>query len=200
MRSLGTGFRNSIESRANTELLLVFAQITHVNLGAPVRVVTEDVNGFSQTSNGKIVNYNWNGYNPTYPSPGSSSGDPRNLYLGCPFSFTLLTDDDQPPRAKITMPNIDRRIVQTVLALTSPPRFRMTMLRFSDWVPGVYDANNALSPVATPEVEYDADYLTLKNFTGDELVLTADITTFDIADEPCPAIRTTQDRCPMLYL
>jgi hypothetical protein len=197
-RPIGTGFRNSIEAQANTELLLIFVQISHPNLGAPIRVVSEDINGISY-ANTKIVNYNWNGYNATFPIPGSSSGDPNHLYLGCPFSFTLLTDGDAPPTAKVSVQNVDRRIGQSVLSLTSSPTFRMSMLKYSDFVAGTYDTNNALSPSGSPEVEYDAPYLFLKNISGDEAVLTADITTFDVANEPCPSIRTTQDRCPGLY-
>lgn len=180
MRTITTGFRNSVENQANTELMLIFALVQ--GAGEPIRIVTEDQNGCS-VANGKIVNYNWNGA----------------LWLGCPFILTFLSDDDKPPTAKFSIQNVDRRIGQWIKALPiQSPQISFFLLKYSEWVAGVYDSNNALSPSGTPTVEETAAYLFLRNVSvGDDLV-TADVGTFDIANEPCPYIRTTQDRCPGL--
>lgn len=181
MRSISTSFRNSLEDRHNPELILVFATISHPNLYEPIRVVCEDVEGVSYNANG-IINYKWNG----------------DLYYGCPFSFSLLTDDEQPPRSKLTIHNVDRKIGQAILAIDSSPRFRFSILKSSDFGSS-YDSDNARTPTGTPEIEYDADYLYLRDVSGDQSVITADIVTFDIENEPCPALRATQDVTPCLY-
>lgn len=182
MRVLSTTFRNKIQAQHNDELILVFAVVTHPQLTKPVRVVTEDIEGVSYHTNGQIINYKYNG----------------DLYQGCPFTFSLLTDDENPPRSKVSIINVDTKIGRTIRLLTSPPRFRFTVLKYSDFSPTV-DSDNARSPTGTPTVEYDANYLFLRNVVGDDMVITADITSYQIADEPCPAIRTTQDRTPALY-
>ena len=182
MRVLSTSFRNSLEARFNDELILVFAVITHPVLTEPIRVVVEDINGISYGPNAEPINYNLDGH----------------MHYAIPFTFQLLTDDEQRPRTELSIMAIDKRIPEAILAIPDSPSFAFSVYKSSDWG-DVLDANNARSPLATPHREYYASYLELQNVQGDELQVTADVVGLDVSNEPCPPIRTTQDKTPGLY-
>lgn len=188
MRTITNATRNSFQSRANTELLLMFAEITHPTLDAPIRIVTEDINGISY-QNGLAINYKWDG----------GYGGPLLLFQACPFAPTLLSDDDNPPRAQIHVANANRKIGLAVMALTVSPLIRLSGLILSDFSSSL-DSDNARTPIGTPSVWYDAKYLLLRNVSGDDSLVKGDIMPYDPTTEPCPPIRTTQDRTPGLYL
>lgn len=185
MREISTELRNSIESHHNSEVLLVFATIEHPTLLEPIRVVTEDINGCSRSPDGLVINYKWNG----------------DLYLGCPFQFKFLTDDENLPKAKISILNVDRRIGEAVQRIKTSARFRFSVLKLSDFDTGAaLDSDNAWSPTGTPDVEYNAPFLWLRNVSGDASQISADIQPFDITKELATKTRTTQDRTPGLYV
>lgn len=182
MRTLSTPFRNEIEAQDSAEVALIFATITHPDLFDAVRVVSEGDGGYS-VKNGQIVNYRYNG----------------ELYLGCPFRIELVTDNDRPPRGKVTLPDIDGRIGIEVLPLVDSPKIKLDVLVASDFSAGV-DGDNARTPTGTPVVEYSADHLFLSNVSGDAMMIEGTLTGVDYTAEPWPKIRTTQDRLPGLYL
>lgn len=182
MRTIPQSILNQFEGPTNSELLLIFAEISHPELSEIIRVVTEDVDGYSRSSNGEIINYNYGG----------------KLYYGFPFIFSTLTDDDRPPRAQLQIQNVDRRIGRAITQMQTTAGFRFFIGALSDWALTL-DSNNARTPTGTPSIFYDAKYLELRNIRGDDMMISADINTIDVANEPCTAIRTTQDRTPGLY-
>lgn len=188
MRTIPTATRNAFESQHNAELLLLAGEITSPYLYEPIRVITEDVNGISYNED-KIINYNWDG----------GYGGPLYVYQGFPFVCYPVTDDDNPPpRTKISLFNVDRRIGDAILAIQESPYFRLTGLVSSDFN-DLFDANNARTPLGTPGVWYDVKYLRLRNIEGDQQLITADIIGLDVSKEPCPFIRTTKERAPGTY-
>lgn len=185
MRVYTASTRHSLQSHNFTDLLLVFAVITHPNLGEPVRVVTEDVNGVSFSADGKPINYKYE----------------SKLYYALPFTFQFLSDDDNPPSSKLAIQNVDLRIGEAINRITTPAQFSFTVLKLSDFNTGVaLDSDNAYSPTGTPEVLYRAPFLWLRNVTGTDDVITADIKTLDIDKELATKNRITSDRVPAVYV
>lgn len=180
-REISTAFRNAIEASASGEVVLVFATITHADLPQPIRVVSEDFGGVS-FNKGEPLNYKYEG----------------NLFLGCPFLIELLTDDDQPPRGRVTVPDVDRTIGIEVMALIDSPRIKIEILKLSDFTDAI-DIDNARNPVGTPVPEYVADLLYLKNVSGDAVAVQAELQSFDLVGEPWPLTRSTSDRLPALF-
>lgn len=179
---LSTAFRNEVEAQDSAEVALVFATVTHPELLFPICVVSEGDKGYSE-ANGKIVNYRYNG----------------SLYFGCPFAIQLVTDDDRPPRAQVTLPNVDVRIGLEILPLIDSPKIKLEVLALSDFSAAL-DTDNARNPIGTPHVEYAADNLFLTSISGDALAVQGTLSGIDYTSEPWPKIRTTQDRLPGLYL
>lgn len=186
MRTITSPTRNQMESKAQTDLLLMACKITHPDLAEPIRVITEDVNGVSYL-NGKIVNYKWD------------DGTGLQIFQGFPFVWKLVTDDDNPPKAQISFSNVDRRIGAAIIdSSIVRAQIRLTGLVLSDFSSTV-DSSNSRTPLGTPSTWYNADWLFLSNCQGDDATISGDLTSYDIANEPCPSIRTTFDRTPGLY-
>lgn len=51
----------------------------------------------------------------------------EDVYIGFPFDLTILSDDENPPTAQLTIQNVDPRIGDTIRALTSPPRLKIQL-------------------------------------------------------------------------
>lgn len=166
MRTLANTFRTSIESSNSSEVVLIFATITHPDLDSTIYL------------NSDITDYVLNG----------------NTYLGVAFSCSLLTDQIGMPQAKISIPNVDRRIGESVLVLKSSPQIKLEVYAksdFSDAIPRV--------AIGTPSVAYSAPALFLKNVSCDAVGYSADLNSYDLSSEPYPAARSTRERLPGLY-
>lgn len=166
MRVLGNSFRTTIESSNSSEVVLIFVTITHPTLDAPIYL------------NSDIKDYVLNG----------------NTYLGAALTISLLSDQIQAPQAKVSIPNVDRAIGESVLGLTSSPQIKMEVYARSD-----FDGSDPRMGIGTPAVEYRAAYLFLRNVSCDAVGFTADLLSYDLSSEPWPAIRSTKNRLPGLY-
>jgi hypothetical protein len=115
-------------------------------------------------------------------------------YKGVAFSASLLTDDDQPPVGKISIENVDRVIGEAVQLLSTAPAVKVEVYARSD-----FDNSTPRMPIGTPTPQYTAQGLFLRNINGDVLGITADLGTYDIANEPWPATRSTMQKLPALF-
>lgn len=165
-RPITSSFRTTLEAANAADLAIIFATITHPDLEAALTV------------NSDIADYVLGGV----------------TFLGTAFSCALLTDDDQPPKATVSIQNVDRAIGEAVQLLSSSPKIKLEIYARSD-----FDGGTPRLPVSTPSVQYSAQGLFLTNVTCDAMGFTADLTTYDIASEPWPAIRSTVDRLPGLF-
>lgn len=181
-RVLSNAFRRKIEQRDSPALLLCFVVVTHADLAAPIRMVSEDRVGYSRSSNGLLINYNLS----------------SNLYLTVPFYFDLVTDNERAPATKIAVPDVDRTIDLSILALVDSPVLTFELYQASDWGTSL-DGNNARSPTGTPERLYFSPFLKMKNFTCDQVIAQADLASFDFTGEPWPYHRVTKDSIPGAY-
>jgi Domain of unknown function (DUF1833) len=166
MRVIASTFRTAIEASNSSEVSVLFVTLTHPNLVTPLYF------------NSDIRDYALNG----------------NTYLGAALSISILSDDSNLPQAKVSIPNVDRMIGETVLGLITSPRISLEMYAASDW-----DVGNPANPIVVPTREYSAPLLFLRNVTCDAIGFTAEIISYDVTSEPWPATRTTRERLPGLY-
>jgi len=166
MRKLTSTFRDDLEALQSDEVIVFMAKIYSEEMPEAVYV------------NSDVVDYVYNDFN----------------YIGFAFRMSLLTDDEQPPRAKISVPNVDRRIGELFLGLTKPLRLKVDIVlrsAFNDEVPR--------RPVGAVVAEYTAPALYMRNISVDALTVSADIMGFDLSSEPYPRIRSTEDLLPGLF-
>lgn len=166
-RVLSPTFRRNIEEPRNDELLVVLLEITHEQIAQPIRVAND------------VVDYKYE----------------DNTYVGFPFELEVLSDTEQTPRAQLRIQNVDQRISEAIVDLTTPPRVDFMVFAGSDFGEADDDVRTANDDA---EPEYVARNLRLGNITVDALNLSAEVLSFDMRNEPWPAIRTTADRVPSL--
>lgn len=118
-----------------------------------------------------------------------------DTYVGFPFEMELLDDTIRLPTGRIRIQNVDRQIGEAILALTDPPTLTITVLASSDFGP---ISNGAREPLGTPTVEYEATNLIFNNISVNVTEVTGELGSFDMTNEPWPAIRSTADRLPGL--
>lgn len=104
-------------------------------------------------------------------------------YIGFPFDVTLPGDEEGPPRGKIAIQNVDRRIGITIRGLSSPPRLRLMVVLASD----------------PDTVWLDYKHFWFRNIRMDALHVEGDVDSWDFATEPWPNRRATADRFPGLF-
>ena len=116
-------------------------------------------------------------------------------WTGFPFKISILTDDDQPPLTKLEIQNVDERIGQSLQNLTTDPlRMKMEILSSAD-----FNMTDPRTPIGTPDVEYLADRLYLRNVKVDILSVVGDVAGWDYVQRTWPGIRATQARLPGLF-
>ena len=170
-RQITQSVRSSIEDANSGEFFPVFAEITHPTLADPIRVVND------------VVDYLYEG----------------DRYHGCPFDIELLGDADGPPRARITVQNVDQRIGAAIEAISTSPRLTLRVMAQSDFGPiAEVDGRRTRSPLGTPVVEYEAGWLSLANITGNIISVSAEIVSYDVGREYWPGVRATQRNAPAL--
>jgi hypothetical protein len=64
-----------------------------------------------------VVNYVWRG----------------ETYFGAMFDLEFVSDDENEPHGTLRVPNVDRRIGESILAISSPPQLRIDVLGLSDF-------------------------------------------------------------------
>jgi hypothetical protein len=168
-RQISASLRKELEDQETGDAILVFITITHPDLDEAIRVVSD------------TVDYVWN----------------SDTYIGFPFDIQLLTDNDSPPRASLTIQNVDRRIGNAIDSLTSPPRFRIDVMGASWFDQTVVPRVAIDSP--EPEADYTADRLFLSDVTVTAFEVSATIVSWNYVQEVWPGIRATQSRLPGLY-
>ncbi|MFG1276547.1 DUF1833 family protein [Xanthobacter autotrophicus] len=166
-RPISASLRELLQRQESGEAVLFFVTLDHPDLAEPVRVVCDG------------VDYVWQG----------------ETWIGFPFDIELLSDGEGPPRAQMTIQNVDRSIGDTVRDLTGQISLRMEIVAASEF-------DQTVAPrvaIGTPPVEYSASNLRLANVSVDALQVTGDIVSYDYSQDTYPARRATQDRYPALF-
>lgn len=121
------------------------------------------------------------------------SGDPREFetlvsngltFQAFPFEISLLSDDDEEPRAVIRIQNVDDRIGSTVLALPDEAMTAMLQLVMRE----------------TPDViEYEAANMEMVDVEVNAMVVTGRIVLRGATTEPCPGRVLTNRISPVFF-
>lgn len=155
-RSLTLATRRALNAPETNEIFLVLLTISHKDMDTPIRVVNnaEDV---------------------------TSRGD---LFTAYPFDLSLPNDEDnQSPRARLVIDNIDRQIVLAVRQLSSSPTVTIEIIRAAD--PDMIEARFV-------------DFR-FTNITYDSQMIEGDLTLEDFTAEPFPAASFSPSLFPGLF-
>lgn len=174
-------YQNLLEQAQRPEVVLCFVTITDPNVVDPIRIVCEENKGVSY-ANALPINYKLGGL----------------LFTALPFSFSRVSDNDQPARAVINVPAFSSSIGDWLRSMVDPARLRIQLYLESDWAAAVSGVDNSRSPSGTPELLYDANHLWLRLARGGMTVITADIGGYDFTREPLGK-RVTKDICPDIF-
>lgn len=155
-RALSATAKSAIYAQETGEVFVMLVTIAHVALVSSLRFAsnTQDV-----TSRG-------------------------NVYLGWPFRVALPAElDDQLPVVQLQIDNVDRRIMEGVRQLTSPPTVTLEVVLAS----------------APDTVEAGPFDFSLKGCDYDALVITGTLAFEDVLNEPYPAFTFTPGLFPGLF-
>lgn len=167
-RDITSDQRADLQAASSPHALLGFLTITHRNLNSPVRVVSDPLDF--------VVD--------------------GNLFIGCPFEFQLLTDEDAPPQTQIRIQNIDRRIAEAVRQVTDRAVMALEARSTADFdlsvVPRV-EIGSGVAPI------YAFRHFDLVDVTVTALDVTGTLMLRDYAQMPWPGKSATQSRTPALF-
>lgn len=142
------------------EAVLVLLTITHPSI-EPIRVVN---NAPAEDGSNDIV----------------SRGE---TFIAFPFTPELPADDEDQPTARLRIANVDRRISESLMALTSPPELAFEIIRSST-------PDTVLRRFARFE---------LRNVTWDALEVSGELMQASFAAEPWPNIRVVPSLFPAMF-
>jgi hypothetical protein len=169
-RNVTTSFMRSSEARFSDEVDLIFLRIVHPSI-TTIRVVNDTTDYLLDTGTG------------------------LNTYIGFPFDIEILSDDESPPSAKLTIQNVDPRIGDSVRSLLKPPTLSIGLYSSADWDLTV----TPRTPIGAPTLIYGAGSLFLTNITVDIIQITGTIVGWDYLQRVWPAERASEANFPALF-
>lgn len=116
-------------------------------------------------------------------------------WTGIPFDFQLLSDDENPPTAQISIPNVDRIIGRSIMAIDDPLDVELTVILGSQFDQTVIPRTELDSAA----VEYYASALTLTNVSINVAQITGTLQSWEYRQEIIFGMRATKDRFPGLF-
>ena len=167
-RTVLASFARELNRQHSAEAILPFVTITHPEVSEPLRFV-----GMPRVNH--VIG--------------------ADTYYGIGFEWTLLTDDDRPPRSEITLSAVDRKSTQYVRDLKTPPRLRLDLRLSSEF------DESAIPRVAigSPTPHYTADFLFVTDVTYQSMSLRGRLESWDHRQTTFPSKRATKARCPGLH-
>jgi hypothetical protein len=105
------------------------------------------------------------------------------LHTGFPFEFVYPQEDDDIPRGKLRIQNVDKRLGHSLHILRTPPWLRIQLVLRSD----------------PDDVLINYDFLRLTNVSVDAVAIEGDIGVTDYTSIPWPRTRATKRILPGLY-
>lgn len=101
------------------------------------------------------------------------------------FECDVLNDDQELPRAQLSIPDVDRRYTDLIRTLIGAPEVTLEVI-------------NSANPDAMP-VPYRAARLKFRNISRDKIFLTGDLSRGDDNSEDCGTIKMTPARAPAMF-
>lgn len=167
-RASAAAARVELENPSSPNALLCFLTINHASLATPIRVVSD------------VFDYQRGG----------------ETYVGMPFGFRLLADNESPPRTELRMQNVDRVIGQALRSeWTGRASVAMELLSSAD-----FDLSQVpRTEIGTAAVIYGFAHFWLVNVSANVAELTGEVILQDYSVEPWPYVRATEEHLPGLY-
>lgn len=167
-RNLTPAIIGDLQDPGSPNALIAFLTLTHANLQDPIRVVSDP------------LDFQVDGL----------------LYIGCPFDFVLMMDEDEPPTTQLRVQNVDRRIGEAVRPAVGRVKVALELRSLADFdltaVPRV-----ELGPTAPPI--YGFRHFELTNVTTNALSVTGTVMLRDYTQSQWPGKSATLSRCPGLF-
>ena len=159
-----------LNRQESSELVLLFLTITNPELADPIRVVS----------------------------------DPRdfilddNQFIGFQFNISPLSDNEEAPFSQLTIQNVDKRVGEGILLLSTPPRLKIEIISGTQFN---LDDNPCTEKEGSGTAEriYSAPQLFLTEVDANVLEITGRIVSWDYTQEVWPGMMATQDRFPALF-
>jgi len=152
---------------SGADVVLGFLTITHPNLPDPIRVVND------------VVDYVKDGY----------------TFVGVIYEFLLLTDDESTPSTQLSVPNVDRKVMQAVRR--SHERANVTLEICSS-----VDFDLTVTPrqeIGSAAVMYSFAQFNLVDIEADVQTIRGKVMLRDYAQEPWPSMTASRRRLPGLW-
>jgi len=170
MRTIPSAVLRELNNQESGELVLVFLTITHAELAAPVRVVS----------------------------------DPRNFildgetFVGFTFEIAPLNDNEGAPFAQLTVQNVDKRISEGLLLITTPARLHIEMISGTQFDLDDNPCTEIGGPGTAARI-YSAPQLFLTEVEVDITQIVGRLVSWDYTQELWPGMVATQNRFPALF-
>jgi hypothetical protein len=114
------------------------------------------------------------------------------------FELELLTDDDKPPKATFTFPNVDRQPINLLANVVGP-----AMVDFKLIAASCFDLRvepRMVKTGVTVDALYSASSLFLTDVQVDQVRVQGTLRGYDFRQEVWPSLRATQDRLPGVFM
>ncbi len=173
-RNVTASFRRISEANFADEVDLIFLHIDHPSI-TTIRLVNDTVDYV---------------FIDAVDSPPASQ-----TFIGFPFDIEILSDDESPPTARLSIQNVDPRIGDSVRTLMTPPRLAISLYSSTDF-------NLTVDPhvaIGTPTLIYSASRLFLTNVSVDIMTISGTIVGWDYLQRVWPAERATAENFPGLF-
>jgi hypothetical protein len=116
-------------------------------------------------------------------------------WIGFPFDIEILTDDETPPTARLSIQNVDPKIGDAIRGLITPPKVTILLYSSDDWDL----STNPREPLGSPTLVYDSGGLFLINVSVDIMTVSGQLVGWDYQQRVWPSERATKDNFPGLF-
>lgn len=163
-RDINPAARRALESPASLSAMLPFLMIEHPHLAEPIRVVSD------------VMDYLRDG----------------QLWLGVLFRATLPSDTESAPEARLTVPNVDRRVGNALRRLQDRAHVTLDVCSSADFDLSV----DPRAPLGTVTPVYPPIRFQLVDIECTTAELSGTLMLRDFSQEPWPRLFATQSRVP----
>jgi len=166
-REIPTAIRQDIEAQATPYIPLGFLTITHDNLVTPIRVVSDTMDYVYESNN----------------------------YDGVLFGFSIVTDNEESPRAELRLSNVNKKLSKAIRKISGRAKMSLVVLSSRDF-------NLSVDPrvaTGTPDIMYQFDEFELEKISVNAGQVSGSLAIRDFSRESWPSIYATRSRLPGLY-
>lgn len=167
MRPINSVVRAGLEREASPDALLAFLTVTHPRLVEPIRLVSD------------VFDYMRDG----------------QTFVGLPFGFVAVTDEERAPVTQLTVQNVDRRIGEALRMMPDRATVQLEVLSSADFDLSV----DPRVPLGALVPIYAIRHFQLIDVTATVTEITGTLMLRDYSQEPWPGQSATQSVCPGLF-